>query len=261
MHLTRGELWVLGSLAAEGYVVDVFTDVDFHQDGLDAAQYACLSTHPEYWTTQMYDNLKAYLDAGGSLAYLGGNGIFESGVYAAGNTEMAFRAGVDGGPRISETFRALSPPRPEWALLGVATERCGVPGSPYEVLAPDHSLFAGTGLTSGDLIGGFGYNTGFGNGQASAWEVDTSNGPGAVGITVDCAMEDAAVPPSSLPAGLTILARGTSDAGGSGAEMVHFDHPGGGLVFSAGSLTFGGSLVADAALQQIMRNVLAAAGV
>ncbi|MET8429571.1 hypothetical protein [Nocardia sp. NPDC004860] len=39
--------------------------------------------------------------------------------------------------------------------------------------------------------------------------------------------------------------------------MVAYIHdPGGGLVFSAGSVSFGGSLLNDAALQQILRNVL-----
>jgi hypothetical protein len=39
--------------------------------------------------------------------------------------------------------------------------------------------------------------------------------------------------------------------------MVTYDHPEGGLVFSVESLTFGGSLVIDPVLQQIVRNVLA----
>ena len=38
-------------------------------------------------------------------------------------------------------------------------------------------------------------------------------------------------------------------------------HTGGGIVFSVGSLTFGGSLVVDGTIQQLMRNVLARAGV
>ena len=83
MHLTRGELWILGWLEREGFRPDVYSDLDFHNDGCDAAQYACLvvGTHPEYWTTQMYDNAAAYLDAGGSLLYIAGNGIFEVGEY------------------------------------------------------------------------------------------------------------------------------------------------------------------------------------
>jgi hypothetical protein len=262
LHLTRGELWILSWLTCEGYRPDVYTDIDFH-NGLDFAQYKCLvlSTHPEYWTTRMYDNLRAFLDGGGSLLYLGGNGLYEAGEYDSGQTAMIFRAGVDFGPRADALFRRLTPPRPERALLGVATERCGVAGSPYEVKQADHVLFAWTGLVNGQFFGDAGLNTGHGNGKASAWEVDTSNGPGATGISVDCGTENTMVPSSNLPSGLMVLARAPDDAAGRGAELVFYRHTGGGFVLSAGSLTFGGSLVVDPAIQQIVRNALAEAGI
>ena len=107
-----------------------------------------------------------------------------------------------------------------------------------------------------------GLNTGFGNGKASAWEVDTASGLGAISIPYDCAMDTPAViPASTLPDGLAILARGVFDGVGPGADMVYYDHPGGGFVFSVGSLTFGGSLVVDSTIQQLMQNVLTKAGV
>ena len=66
-HLTRGDLWVLGWLSSIGARPDVYSDLDFHNAGCDASQYSCLvlSTHPEYWSRQMYDNLSTYLDAAG----------------------------------------------------------------------------------------------------------------------------------------------------------------------------------------------------
>ena len=102
---------------------------------------------------------------------------------------------------------------------------------------------------------------GFGNGMASAWEVDTSTGIGATGIPPDCATEDVVFPASVLPNGLVVLATADPDAGGAGAEMVYYEHPGGGIVFSAGSLTFGGSLVVDKTIQELIGNVLTRAGV
>jgi hypothetical protein len=261
-HLTRGELWILGWLEREGFQPDVYTDLDFHSDGCDAAQYACLivGTHPEYWTTQMYDNAAAYLAAGGSLIYIAGNGVFEVGAYDRNQTEMIFRNGIEGGPREDALFRQLG--RPERSLLGVATERCGVPGSPFVVQFAEHDLFAGTGVSDGDIFGDSGLNTGFGNGKASAWEVDTSNGPGATSTApADCAMSPRFVPPSVLPTGLTRLAVGAPDARGVGADMTIYDHPGGGFVFAAGSLTFGGSLVVDPVMSALMRNVLQRAGI
>ncbi|HEY0638397.1 MAG TPA: VCBS repeat-containing protein [Pseudonocardiaceae bacterium] len=269
-HLTRGELWIHGWLESSGYKPDVYTDQDFHNDGLDATQYKLLvvGTHPEYWTVQMYDRLLAYLDAGGSLAYLGGNGLFETCTYAVDGTETHFLSGVEGGPRGDGLFRVVNGgSRAERSVLGVATERCSVPGSPYQVLLPAHPLFAGTGATTSTLFGTAGLNMGFGNGKASSWEVDTANGVGAVELPWDCALTDTVtVPPSTLPAGLVVIARGTNDApedggAGPGADMTYYDHPGGGFVFSVGSITFGGSLVGDAVMQQLMRNVLSHAGV
>ena len=253
MHLTRGELWPLGWLEREGIRPDVYTDIDFH-NGIDLAQYRCvlLTTHPEYWSVQMYDNLVAYLNGGGAVLYLGGNGLFESGEYDAGQQVMVFRNGIEDGPREDALFRVLSPARPELAMLGVATERCGVAGSPFEVLQSDHFCFAGTGLENGDIFGDAGLNTGatsFGNGKASAWEVDTSDGPGALGVPGvsipgnPCAMVDRSVPIAPLPPGLVVIARGQFDGVGRGAGMTYYDHPAGGFVFSAGSITFCGSLV------------------
>jgi hypothetical protein len=79
LHLTRAELWILGALEAAGFGPDLYTDLDLHND-LDLANYRCLvfGTHPEYWTRRMYGNLQRYLEAGGCVLYLGGNGVYET---------------------------------------------------------------------------------------------------------------------------------------------------------------------------------------
>jgi hypothetical protein len=48
LHLARAESWVLGWLERERFQYDVITDIDLHNFGLDARQYRCLvlSTHP-----------------------------------------------------------------------------------------------------------------------------------------------------------------------------------------------------------------------
>jgi hypothetical protein len=161
---------------------------------------------------------------------------------------------------------------PERALLGVATERCGVDGSAYSIDAADHPLFAGVTtidsvsrharqVVNGDLFGERGLNLGWGNGKASGWEVDTRAGVGALSVPIECATEASAIRASPLPDGVVVLATAEPDAGGLGAEMVFYEHTGGGIVFSVGSLSFGGSLVVDSTIQQLMRNVLTRAGV
>jgi N,N-dimethylformamidase len=58
---------------------DVISDEDVHHEGLDAlAPYRVIVTcsHPEYWSTAMLDALDAWQRAGGRLIYLGGNGFY-----------------------------------------------------------------------------------------------------------------------------------------------------------------------------------------
>jgi len=68
-------------------------------------------------------------------------------------------------------------------------------------------------------------------GGASGWEVD---------------FRDEHSPPN-----VELLASGENDA-----EMIYYDHPDGGFVFSVGSMSFCGSLVVDERVQQIVRNAL-----
>jgi FG-GAP-like repeat len=256
--MTRGELWILGWLEDNHYHPHVYTDLDFHK-GLIVGPHKNLpigphealpkkyrklviGTHSEYWSLQMWDKLSDFLDSGGSLVYLGGNAIYEVGTYYEDYTGMVFFGGHDGEEnRLPYLFRNPPQGKPETLLLGVATTDTSVPGKPYKVLKAEHPLFKypeDTKLKNGDIFGDSGLNTGKEglnpNGKASAWETDTSrDGP--------------------LPPGLVVLARASPPE----AEMTFYEHPGGGSVFSAGSIAFGGSLVVDPVLQQIVRNVLA----
>ena len=254
-HLTRAELWILGWLEDEGYQPDVYTDIDFHNGEISGYDKLVLNTHPEYWSTQMFTGLESYLNSGGSLLYLGANGIYESGVYTNDMTQMIFRNGIEDGPREVSMFRVATVAMPEREILGVATEGCSVPDTAFEILQASHTLFAGTGLGNGDTVGEHGLNIGGGrySGKASGWEVDTSNGPGALGL--GCQSGGWQVTPSVLPAGLSVLAR--ANPGGVGGEITFYEHPGGGFVFAAGSITFGGSLVVDTQLQKLIHNVMA----
>ncbi len=254
-HLLRAELWMLNWLEDEGYAVDVYSDLDFHKGISNFKKYKALiiSTHPEYWTAAMMDNLEAYISSGGTVLYLGGNGLFEQvEIDEAANTVRHMK-GDGTATRDPFYFRNLDPARPERSVLGVAYRYDNyMTFAPYEVLRADHRLFQGTGLSNGDLIGVAGIN---GNG-ASGWEMDTSiAGPASAGIVVSAnGADDRGAPPANL----VLLGRGTNP--GFGADMTCYDTPAGGLVFSTGSISFIGSLIGDNALQQIVRNVLAEAG-
>jgi hypothetical protein len=176
-HLAWAEVWLLQALQQlVGDNVDVYTDLDFHNDAdpsnpdplfanNNQYKYLVLSTHPEYWSKTMYDRLSTYMDNGGSVLYLGGNGIYEVGEYTAPDKKaVLYRNGNDGENRKFSLFRQVdqpvgthTPPRAERRLLGVGTAKCkginGVgdpPTVPYELTAVGaaHALFTCTGVTT-----------------------------------------------------------------------------------------------------------------
>ena len=78
------DLYLVDWLETQGADYDVITDEDLHFEGLDClADYKVIMTgcHPEYWTGPMLDALEAYLDGGGRLMYLGGNGFYWATTY------------------------------------------------------------------------------------------------------------------------------------------------------------------------------------
>jgi hypothetical protein len=254
-HVARAELWVLDWLTNSGYRCDVYSDLDLHRGipGLCGYKALILNTHPEYWSVGMYDHLESYLGGGGSLLYVGGNAMYEKVVYSADGRSLTFFPVYYDGTREVRRYsyyRNLDPPRPERAVLGVAYRSDGYnTWGAMQVLDAGHRFFAGTGVSNGSVIGATGLN----GGGASGWEMDTSiPGLAADGVIVSASGSDDR---GSPPANIELLARGTN-SGGYGADVTYYEHPGGGGVFSAGSLSFGGALVVDTLLQHVVRNVL-----
>ncbi len=196
------------------------------------------SVHPEYWTRRMYDRVKRWaFEEGGRLVYLGGNGL---------NCEVELRP--DGSMVcLNETLRGLSVEglggfesrlhirhESEGNLLGVVFTPAGaMTGAPYRVVDAGHWAFAGTGLKAGDSFGERSLHRRC-PGGASGHETDKRS-------------------PSS-PANAHVIARGLNPDDG-GAEMVVFDTPGGGAVFSVGSINYVASLPVDEQVSRITANV------
>jgi N,N-dimethylformamidase len=66
-------------LEVKGFEVDLLTDHDLHNEGVSAvAPYRVVltGTHPEYYSLEMLEGLRLYLDRGGRLMYMGGNGFY-----------------------------------------------------------------------------------------------------------------------------------------------------------------------------------------
>ena len=73
------DLYLVDWMEAKGHQYDVITDEDLHHEGAELLapyQVVVTGSHPEYWSRQMLDGLKSYLEKGGRLMYLGGNGFY-----------------------------------------------------------------------------------------------------------------------------------------------------------------------------------------
>lgn len=73
------DLSIIGWLENTGYEYDVITDEDLHREGMVALQpYNCVitGTHPEYVSERMLDAQEDFVEQGGRLIYMGGNGYY-----------------------------------------------------------------------------------------------------------------------------------------------------------------------------------------
>ena len=77
--LLAADLHLLDWMEVKGFDFDVATDEDLHLEGknlLKKDKVILTGTHPEYWTQDMLNGLQEYLEGGGRLMYLGGNGFY-----------------------------------------------------------------------------------------------------------------------------------------------------------------------------------------
>lgn len=73
------DLHVTDWLEEMGHEYDVATDEDLHSDGIELLSMynvVLTGTHPEYYSEHMLKALETYIEEGGKLMYLGGNGFY-----------------------------------------------------------------------------------------------------------------------------------------------------------------------------------------
>jgi hypothetical protein len=238
-HVAPAEWRLLGWLEREGFAYDYYAETQLDAGLLDLSAYRVLilSTHPEYWTRRMYDRVKAWVfEEGGRLMYLGGNGL-NCEVELRGDTMIVHNGVLTSlwSEGIGAESRFARRNESEAKLLGVVFNPAGImTGAPYRVVDAGHWAFAGTGLRGGDLFGQRCLHQRC-PGGASGHETDK-------------------ISPSS-PAGVHLLAKGTNPDNG-GAEMVHFETPSGGAVFSVGSICYPSALPVDDLVSKVTANVL-----
>jgi N,N-dimethylformamidase len=73
------DLYLIDWFETKGLAYDVVTDEDLHHGGhalLAPYRVVVTGTHPEYWTSAMRRAVEEFLAGGGRLMYLGGNGFY-----------------------------------------------------------------------------------------------------------------------------------------------------------------------------------------
>jgi N,N-dimethylformamidase len=271
---------LLDWLEHRGVRYDVVTDEDVDAEGAALlAPYACVLTgsHPEYHTARSLDAYAGYLDGGGRLVYLGGNGFYwriatsaaVPGVIEVRRAEGGIRA-WDAQP--GEYYHALDGTygglwrrngRPPQQLVAVGFSAQGLFEGSYYRRQPGASdpraawILEGV---EGDVIGDFGLS----GGGAAGFELDrvdprmgTPDGAIVVASSEGHASHFVVVPEEWLTHVSTVS--GEPPARLLRADMTYAELPGGGAVFAVGSITFCGSLSHDAydsSVSRILTNVV-----
>ena len=250
---------ILDWLEESGQSYDILTDEALDREGADLLnQYRCVisGSHPEYTSQSMSDAILAYLEQGGRFMYLGANGFYWKIAYHpedSGLIEM--RRAEDGGRNwiaepgeyhlastgeLSGLWRRNG--RTPQELLGVGYTACGFDSASYyertEASFDPRATWIFDGVGENERIGDFGFALG-----------------GAAGAELDRADAALGTPPHALVvANATHLSASyltvpeefyhlTADINGENsplvrADMVFFETPAGGAVFSTGSISW-----------------------
>ena len=267
------DMFVVDWLTRCGQPFDVITDEDLHREGLDILRpYRCLVTgsHPEYFSTEMLDALDGFARGGGRLMYLGGNGFYWRIAYHPSNPGIVEVRRAEDGTRawiaeVGEYHHCFDgqygglwrrQARPPNLLTGVGFISQGFDKSSYYRRTPQGRdarasfIFAGV---EGEVLGDFGMLQ-----------------DGAAGLELDCYDAALGSPPHALVVASSenhsnvyelvaeeiAVAHGATDGVQSPrirADMVFFETPGGGAVFSTGSIAYAGSLGSNGFANNIAR--------
>lgn len=74
-----GDLYMIDWLEEKGFTYDVITDHDLHREGksiIEDYNVVITGSHPEYVSDTMWSSLRSYLKDGGRMMYMGGNGFY-----------------------------------------------------------------------------------------------------------------------------------------------------------------------------------------
>jgi N,N-dimethylformamidase len=259
----NADLHITDWLEAKGFAFDVITDEDLHRDGaaaLSPYRVAITGTHPEYTSERMRDAYAAHTSRGGRLMYMGGNGFYWRTSYSDELPGVIEVRKGEGGIRAwaaepGEYYNAFTGEysglwrrsgRPPQELVGVGFIAQGFDVSSHYVRRDGsrnpRAKFIFEGIGEDERIGDFGLV-----------------GGGAAGLELDHADPLLGTPPHSLVLASSeghtdvymvvleeILINSPGLTGSQSplvtSDLVFFETPSGGAVFSTGSIAYSGSL-------------------
>jgi N,N-dimethylformamidase len=253
-----------GWLDRMGIAYDVVTDHDLHEKGVEIlASYKVVmtGTHPEYHTERTLDALQAYIETGGRLMYLGGNGFYWR-VALSDNVPGAIEVRrTEGGIRTwpaepGEYYHAFDgaygglwrrSDRPPNLLCGIGFSSQGTfVGDSYRQMPAardNHHAWVFEGVKD-ELFGGYGFS----GGGAAGFELDRLDhrlgSPLNAVVLASSEGHDrknfVVVHEERLGFNTTIPGQTLEEL--IRADMTYIEKPKGGAVFSVGSITYCGSL-------------------
>ncbi|MDP3749548.1 MAG: LamG-like jellyroll fold domain-containing protein [Phenylobacterium sp.] len=257
-HQLGADLSILHFLDASGITYEVLTDHDLHQEGaaaLSPFSVVLSGTHAEYWTGSMLDGLEAYQQAGGRFVYLSGNGLYwvtalsEDGALAEMRRHHGTRSWTaePGEAHLSLTgelgglwrHRGRAPQR--YVGVGFAAQGFGA-GSPYRrtpASRDPRAAFIFAGVTN-EVIGDFPVLVaahGAAGYEVDRADVDLGTPPHALVVASATGLDDSYQNAIEDTEGMTPYHGGTN-CPRVRADMVFYETPRDGAVFSVGSIAW-----------------------
>lgn len=255
------DLFIVDWLESIGSQYDVITDEDLHEEGaaiLRSYRVVITGSHPEYVSKNMLNALEIYLQTGGRLIYVGGNGFYWRAVFHPekdGLIEVRRSEGVrswDTAPGEQATsftgensgiWRKNG--RPPQSLVGVGYIAQGFNKCSYYVRTPSAEnpriSWAFDGVI-GKAIG----NESVLFGGAAGFEIDSVNlDLGTPEHALVIARSENHTNAYELASEEVLTPHGATDGMSTDdihADMVFFETPGGGAVFSTGSIAYAAAL-------------------
>lgn len=267
------DLFIIDWLEHLGGDYDVITEEDLHKHGpalLEPYRVVITGSHPEYDSLDMLEAMEGWLRRGGRFMYMGGNGFYwriahhptrdgvievrraEGGVRTWDALPGEYHHAFDGA--LGGLWRRNG--RPPQRLAGVGFISQGFDKCSYYRRRPEAAdpraawMFEGV---AGELLGDFGVLQG-----------------GAAGLEIDCADERLGTPPHALVVASSenhsntyeLVAEEVNVPSGASdgtinpsirADITFFETPGGGAVWSTGSIAYAGSLAWNGFANNIAR--------